>query len=99
MKYFSEILNKCYDSEKDCLMAEEAYKTEQAEKKAKAEAFEKEKKEMQARVNQAAEAVSAASRAYRKILSEYNKKYGTYTTTYRTSSDSLTDLFDMIFKA
>ena len=33
MKYYSEITNKSYDTEKDCLDAEEAFKAEQEKNK------------------------------------------------------------------
>lgn len=122
MKYYSDILNKIFDSEAECLNAEKIYKDEQVkrdlEKREKASLISKEKKELadaiesaEAKVSKAYENYEIAKEKVKEILeksnkealsilnpakqeikdaqkerytaiSEFNKKFGTYTKQY-----------------
>ena len=86
MKYYSEELNKLFDTEDELLEAE--YTTRRAKEEAEAaekpKAAEKEKRYNE--VKEALEAVAKAKTAYDKLLREYTKDYGAIT--LRTSQAS-----------
>lgn len=96
MKFYNEYLKRFYDTQEECVTAEQQYLAEQAEKEAK----EKQKREERAvaakRVEAAQKAMNEAQSAYRKELEEFCKKYGTYH--YSTNSfDNIPHLFSTIF--
>lgn len=75
MKYFSELTNKTYNTEDECLKAEHSYKKEQkriqdeiekavAEKKAKDEAIQASKKELAKAIEEAKAEVDEATAVY-----------------------------------
>lgn len=100
MKYYSEKLNKVFNTERECMEAE--FKVKEQEnlariQKEKALREEKEKKEALAAERKAmAEKVEAARKAYRNELEAFCKKYGTYHYTV-TDADEVPSLFD-VFK-
>lgn len=106
MKYYSERLNKFYDTAIDCEKAEfEAKEKENREKiqKEREVALAKEKKEKALaerkaaaeKVDTARKAMTEAQNAYRKELENFIEKYGTYH--YSTSNpDEIPNLFDWI---
>ena len=106
MKYYSEKLNKFYDTPDACQRAEfEAKEKENLEKirKEREVALAKEKKEKAlAERKEAAEKVDVARKAlvkaqheYRKVLEDFCSKYGTYH--YSTdNADDIPNLFDWI---
>ena len=100
MKYFSEILNKAFDTEKECLKAEQ----EAVAAKKKAELEEKAKKEARAartaEVEQALKDAKAAEKKADELLKAFVKDYGSYHTTLKGSDayvPSFASLFDLIF--
>ena len=111
MKYYSEKLNKFYDSAEACQKEEFEAKEkenlakikkerEEAEAKAKKEKAIAERKEAAGKVEAARKAYNEAQKAYRNELEGFCKKYGTYH--YSTSSaeeiPSLFDWFDKLFR-
>lgn len=92
MKYYSELTNKTYNTEDECLNAEASFKKEQkriqdeiakavAEKKAKEEAIQANKKELAKSIEEATKEVEEATSIYnaakekaKGILNEANKK-------------------------
>ena len=107
VKYFSERLNKFYDTEKACMEAEFAAKEAENKEKIRKErelALAKEKKEKEvAERKAAAEKVEAArkayleaQKAYRTELEAFCKVYGTYHYTV-ANADEIPSLFD-VFK-
>lgn len=110
MKYYSEKLNRVFDSDKECLEAEEAAekakiqaKLEQArkerEEKERKEKDAAERKAMAAEVEAARKAMVEAQHAYHEKIDAFIKKYGTYHMTWTNSKDAPTlfDLFDNLF--
>lgn len=90
MKFYSETLNKVFDTEKACVEAEEKYRAELEAKKA-AEAKKAEtRKARAAEVEEAMKAAREARAKYDKLLSEFCKDYGTFH--YSFSGDD--DIFD-----
>jgi hypothetical protein len=97
MKYYSEVLRKKFDSEKDCLKAEKEYQDQLDE------AERKEKELKAARKTRAKEVEDALSRArdardeYNRLLTEFCKDYGVFhtTTALVPNRHSLFDLFEL----
>lgn len=111
MKYYSERLNKFYNTADECERAEfEAKEKENLEKikKEREAALAKEKKEKALaerktaaeKVDTARKAYLEAQKAYRSELEDFCKKYGTYhySTTGADEVPSLFDFFGNIFK-
>ena len=104
MKYYSEKLNKFYDTADACQRAEFEAKAQEKREKIKKErelALAKEKKEKALaerkaaaeKVETARKAYTEAQKAYRKELEEFCKTYGTYH--YSTNdADEIPSLFD-----
>ena len=92
MKYYSEVLNKTFNTEKECLKAEqehalalkEAAKAKNEERAAKAK-----------EVEDAAEVLKKARENYRNKLNAFCEKFGTYH--YSMKARDLSDLFDEIW--
>lgn len=82
MRYYSEKTDKFYDTEADCLAAEEEFSSK-----------EKRQEEAKQRIKELREAYLAAYDKYKKALEEYCEKYGTYT--FKTSTKNP---FNLLFK-
>lgn len=89
MKWYSEITQNFYDSEKACVTAEQqelerrdqekARKEKEAQElKLKKEAEAAERKAAAAKVDEARKAMVAAQNKYREVLDDFIKKYRTY---------------------
>lgn len=107
MKYYSEKLNKVFDTERECMEAEFKVKEQEnlvriqkekalREEKEKKEALAAERKVMADKVETARKAYLDAQKAYRNELEAFCKKYGTYHYTV-TDADEVPSLFD-VFK-
>ena len=106
MKYYSEKLNKLFNSQVECEKAEfEAKEAENREKilaerkaaevKAQKEKEAAERKALATEVEEARKAMVAAQKAYRDKIDAFIKKYGTYH--YSTSNlDEIPTLFDLM---
>ena len=96
MKFYSELLNKLFDSQEDCAKAEEAHKAQvakaEAEKKAKSEKRAARAKEVEEFYKAAVE----AKKAYNEKLNAFIKDYGSF---HFTTSEPLpvSSLFDLLF--
>lgn len=96
MKYYSDTLDKVFDTERECLAAEKQYLAAQAEKEEKEKQMKEERAVAAKRVEAAQKAMNEAQSNYRKELEEFCKKYGTYH--YSTNSfDDVPHLFSTIF--
>jgi len=111
MKFYSEKLNKLFESAEACQQAEFKAQEEENRQRVLAErkaAEEKEKKEkeaaerkaMAAEVTAALEAANKAQSAYREKLEAFCKKYGTFhfSTDGVKNVPALFDIFDPFFK-
>lgn len=91
MKYYSETLNKIYDTQEELISAENAYKKkldEQKKKEAeKAERLTKLKEEREKRLQE----INEARETYYKLLKSYWNDYGDYDT-----NSIFHSLFDII---
>ena len=97
MKYFSEVLNKTFDTEKECLKAEQ----EAVAAKKKIELEEKAKKEARAaraaEVDQALKDARTADKKADELLRAFVKDYGSYHTTLKDSDAYIPSIFDLFF--
>ena len=100
MKFYSELINKVYDTEKDCMKAEQEYKQALEAKKREEETkklAEKKKQEKRAaaakNVEAKREAMTNAQREYREELEKFCKEYGSYHFT-TNSFDGIPHLFE-----
>lgn len=98
MKYFSEILKKTFDSEKECLEAEKAHneKMELAERQKK-ELAEK-RKERAKEVEEAYKAVKEARKHYNELVDSFCKDYGAFHMTFTSKDNDWDSLFDELFR-
>ena len=78
MKYYSEILKKAFDTEKDCLKAEKEHEEKVAAQKIAAETLAKERKARAKEVEDALEKVQEARENYLKVLKDFCKDYGAF---------------------
>lgn len=104
VKYYSDVLNKKYDTAEEAMNAEAEYF--EAENKKKAEEAEKlaAREKAEAEVKAALEAYNKAEEEYRKKLNDFLDKYGIFsTTTVSNNKDkkahTLADWFDDIYTA
>jgi len=106
MKYYSEKLNKVFNTERECMDAEFKAKEQEnlekiakekalREEKEKKEALAAERKEMAEKVETARKAYLEAQKAYRTELEAFCKKYGTYHYTV-SDADEVPSLFDAL---
>lgn len=85
MKYYSEVLDKVFDSEKECMEAENAEKKKTDEREKRAEEVEVARKQAQ-----------EAKARYERLLERYCKDYGTFRYKLNDSHD-INDLFSLWF--
>ena len=106
MKYYSEKLNKVFNTERECMDAEFKAKEQEnlekiakekalREEKEKKEALAAERKEMAEKVETARKAYLEAQKAYRTELEAFCKKYGTYHFSLNNLED-IPHLFDVL---
>ena len=103
MKYYSEILNKvfdtekaCYDAELECKRAEEA-KLREIEQKKLAEKKKQEERAADAKiVEQKREAMIQAQKDYYDAIDAFTKKHGSYHFS-TNSADEIPHLFGSLF--
>jgi len=98
MKFYSETLNKLFDSSEECAKAEADYKKKLEEKKA---AEQKKAETRKARAQEVEDAMKAAAEAranYEKLLAAFCKDYGTFHYSFSNDdSKDLKSLFDIFF--
>lgn len=97
MKFYSENLNKLFDSQEACEQAEAEAKRI-ADEKAKAEAKKAETRKARAKeVEEALKAATAARAKYDKLLREFCKDYGAFHMSYTDMDKDFVDFFTSIF--
>lgn len=92
MKYFSELLSRVYNSEEECIEAEEKHKKALAEEKrqkavaeAKKEALANERAERAKKIEELYKAAATAEREYKTALNDFIKDYGSFHATFKTT--------------
>lgn len=102
MKFYSEQLDKVFDTQEACEKAEAAFQEKmEAEKKARAEK-KAERAERAKEVNEAFKEYVDAEKRYTELRNAFIKDYGywhtTYSDTFDTSNLNLSKLVDEIFQ-
>lgn len=93
MKYFSEKLNKVFDTEEACVKAERAHETAIAEAEAKKKALAEERATRAKEVEELYKAAVEAKKAYDEKLKEFLRDYKTFHATFKTT-DPFFSFFD-----
>lgn len=78
MKYYSTLLKNFYNSEEDCLSAEEAYQKELALKEAKKKEASEIRRQRATEVEQARDEYLKARKHYNDILTKFCNDYGAF---------------------
>ena len=96
MKFYSELTKQLYDNEKACKEAELALQEKQNAEKVKKEKELAERKAAAEKVEVARKNMVTAQKEYKKVLSDFCAKYGTYHTSLSTKdSDDFYSIFDL----
>ena len=88
MKYYSEVLNRVFDSEKELVAEETKAKNAEIEKQILEKRKSEERKNRAAEVEKARIAANEAATNYRKLLEDFCKDYGSYHYTIKNSTDN-----------
>lgn len=100
MKYYSEVLKRTFDTEKECIEEEKAYEEKAAAKKAEQQALTKARKERAKEVETAYQEVIAARKRYDELRNKFVKDYGSWHMTISSQDDfeNFNDIFDSFFR-
>ena len=88
MKYYSEVLDRVFDSEKELVAEETKAKNAEIEKRILEQKKAEERKSRAAEVEKARIAANEAATNYRKLLEDFCKDYGSYHYTIKNPSDN-----------
>ena len=94
MKFYSELLKKCFDKAEDCEKAEDAELTRLEEEKNRAEKLKVEKAARADEIKQAYKAKLDAHKKWMELVQKFIDDYGAYRYTYSVKDD----LFDTFFR-
>lgn len=97
MKYYSEVLDKMFDDDKELVKAEEAHQKAIQEKEEKEKKLADERKARADEVEEAFKAVAEAQEKARKLLNQFCKDYGAYHKSYK-QGEKIPSLFDWVFR-
>lgn len=97
MKYYSELTNKIYDSEKECKAAEEKKRKSDEEETLRKKKEAEQRKTRAAAVEEKRVAYSKAKEAYINELDSFIKDYGSYHTTIKDTQDFLDSFRDLFW--
>jgi len=100
MKYFSEVLNKFFETEKECADAELDYRNKEEVAKKEKEEKAAERKARAKEVEAAYAELQAAQEKYSEVLSAFIKDFGSFHMTISsplTRNPSFNKLFDSFF--
>ena len=95
MKYYSEVLNKFYDSAAEVLSAEEAHQKKIAEEEAKKKELATTRKTRADEVEKAYKEAAEAKKKADDLLASFCKDYGAYYKTYK-EGEKVPSLFDWL---
>ena len=94
MKYFSETLNKVFDTEQECTEAENLYNQAQQEAEARQQALTEQRATRAKEVEDAYKAVIEAKKVYSDLLHDFVADYGSYHMTYKSNNEPFFSFFD-----
>lgn len=98
MKFYSEYTKQFYDTEEDCVAAEQELKAKEEAEIKEANKKASEKKAREAHLNELKAIADEAHNNYRKALNSYLRDYGSFSRTYNMADgDNLMSLLEGIF--
>lgn len=95
MKFYSESLNKMFDSADACAEAESTHEKAMAEAEAKKKALADERANRAKEVEEAYKTAVDAKQNYDAKLREFLRDYGSFHFTYRSSENPFSTFFDL----
>lgn len=93
MKFYSEKLDKLFNSQEECVQAEKEHDARIAEEQAKKEALTEQRAKRAKEVEELYKAAIEAKQTYDKALQAFLKDYGSFHATFKTT-DPFFGLFD-----
>ena len=99
MKYYSEVLKKAYDTEKECIKAERDYEAKLAEAEKQKKELADARKARAKEVEDAYKVIVDAQKHYNELKSKFIKDYGSWHMTFSTNEDGFNwNFFDDFIK-
>lgn len=95
MKFYSEQLNKVFETEKECVAAEEKYAAELAAKQAKEKQLADTRKQRAKAIEESYKKVVEARKEYKKLVDEFTQDYGSFHMSVKSDNLADMDLFDL----
>ena len=98
MKYFSEKLNKVFESEKECVEAENKFELAKQEKEEKEKRLTQERKERAHEIEAQYKKIMDDRKEYRKMVDDFIRDYGSFHCTFKSNEPVFSDmdLFDLL---
>lgn len=98
MKYFSEKLNKVFESEKECVEAENKFELAKQEKEEKEKRLTQERKERAHEIEEQYKKIMDDRKEYRKMVDDFIRDYGSFHCTFKSNEPVFSDmdLFDLL---
>ena len=98
MKYFSEKLNKVFESEKECVEAENKFELAKQEKEEKEKRLTQERKERAHEIEEQYKKIMDDRKEYRKMVDDFIRDYGSFHCTFKSSEPVFSDMdfFDLL---
>ena len=98
MKYFSEKLNKVFESEQECVEAENKFELAKQEKKEKEKRLTQERKERAHEIEEQYKKIIDDRKEYRRLVDDFIHDYGSFHCTFKSSEPVFSDMdfFDLL---
>lgn len=98
MKYFSEKLNKVFESENECVEAENKFELAKQEKEEKEKLLVQERKERAHKIEEQYKKIMDDHKEYYKLVDEFVKDYGSFHCTFKSGEPVFSgmDFFDLL---
>ena len=97
MKFYSEKLNKLFDSAQECEAEEEKVKLQEEKKAKEKEKVEKEKAAKAKEIEEIYKKIQDLKKAYNEKVSDFVKTYGSFHFTFSNQDDFIDEIFDSFF--
>ena len=97
MKYYSETLNKLFNSPKELEKAEQQHKDKLAAEELKAQQLKEARSTRAKEVEEAFKKANEASKEANRLLNEFLQDYGTYHTTIRDAVPTVSTIWEDMF--
>lgn len=98
MKYFSEKLNKVFESEQECVEAENKFELAKQEKEEKEKQLTQERKERAHEIEEQYKKIMDDRKEYRRLVDDFIRDYGSFHCTFKSSEPVFSDMdfFDLL---